>query len=243
MRAGCQNKRRLDLAGILFPRRCPVCQEVVEDAGERVCCICRTRLPYVREPSCRKCGKPLLQEEREYCWDCSRKRHCYRKGKAPFLYDEVMRRSIAAFKYRGRREYAAFYAEEIVRRCSGTMRFWKAEVLVPIPLHSSRRRRRGFNQAELLARELSRRTGIPVDPTLLRRVKKTRAQKELNDQERLSNLKDAFSVRKGMIPYKNIILVDDIYTTGSTIDAAARILLENGAQTVYFLCICVGRGC
>lgn len=237
------NKKKFDLAGLLFPRRCPVCQEVVEDAGEYACSICRTRLPYVREPACRKCGKPLLSEEREYCGDCSRKRHFYRQGKAPFIYNEIMRRSIAAFKYGGRREYAAFYAEEILRRCAGTMRFWKGEALVPIPLHPSRRRTRGFNQAELLAKELSRRTGIPADTKLLSRVKKTHAQKELNDQERLANLKHAFSVRKGNIPYKNIILVDDIYTTGSTIDEAARVLLENGAQTVYFLCICVGRGC
>ena len=66
--------------------------------------------------------------------------------------------------------------------------------------------------------------------------------KELNDQERLTNLKDAFSVRKGRVPYQNIILVDDIYTTGSTIDAAARVLKENGAEKVYFVCICVGNG-
>ena len=84
--------------------------------------------------------------------------------------------------------------------------------------------------------------GDPVERKILIRSKKTRAQKQLNDQERVSNLKNAFSVRKGSIPPKTIILVDDIYTTGSTIDEAARVLLENGAQTVYFLCICVGRG-
>ena len=84
--------------------------------------------------------------------------------------------------------------------------------------------------------------GIPVERKILIRSKKTRAQKQLNDQERVSNLKNALSVRKGSIPPKTIRLVDDIYTTGSTIDEAARVLLENGAQTVYFLCICVGRG-
>lgn len=234
---------KTDIVGLLFPRRCPVCHEVVEERGEQVCRICRTRLPYVREPFCLKCGKPLLTEEREYCGDCRRKKHMYCKGRAPFVYDRLMRESVARYKYGGRREYAAFYAEEILRTCAREAVRWNAHALVPIPLHPSRRRKRGYNQAALLARELSRRCGIPTDEKLLFRTKKTRAQKDLNDQERLANLKNAFSVREGSVPYKNIILIDDIYTTGSTIDEAARVLLENGAQSVFFLCICVGRGC
>lgn len=237
-----RNIRRPDPVGFFFPRRCPVCHDAVEERGARICGICRTKLPYIREPSCRKCGKPLLSEEEQYCSDCGRRKHRFDRGKAPFVYDAVMRGSIAGYKYRGRKEYASFYAEEILRRCAGEMRMWKAEAYVPIPLHPSRRRKRGFNQAELLARELSRRCGIPTDAGLLTRVKKTKAQKELNDQERLTNLKDAFSVRKGSVPYQNIILVDDIYTTGSTVDAAADALKEKGARKVYFVCICVGNG-
>ncbi len=231
-----------DPVGLLFPRRCPVCQEAVEEKGARICDICRTRLPYIRGPVCMRCGKPLFSEEREYCGDCSRKRRWTDRGRAPFLYDEVMRRSIAGYKYGGRREYAAFYAEEILRRCAGEIKGWGAEVFVPIPLHASRKRKRGFNQAELLAEGLSKRSGIPTDAGLLKRVKKTHVQKELNDQERLTNLKDAFSVRKGKVPYQNIILVDDIYTTGSTVDTAAKVLKEHGAQKVYSVCICVGNG-
>lgn len=240
--AGQKRRYFPDPMGLFFPRRCPVCQEVVEERGERVCSICRTRLPYIRGPVCMGCGKPLLTEEQEYCRDCSRKRRWTDRGRAPFLYDEVMRRSIAGFKYGGRQEYAAFYAEEILRRCAKEMKGWKGEVFVPIPLHPSRKRKRGFNQAGLLSEELSKRSGIPTDAGLLRRVKKTHVQKELNDQERLTNLKDAFSVRKGKVPYQNIILVDDIYTTGSTIDAAAKVLKENGVQNVHFVCICVGNG-
>lgn len=233
---------KFDKWAFIFPRRCPICHEVVEDMGQLACDICRTRLSFVREPSCRKCGKPLILEEEEYCRDCIRKKHGYRQAKAPFVYGRVMQRSIAEFKYHGRREYAAFYAEEILRKCAGEMMLWNAEALIPIPLHSSRKRKRGFNQAELLAKELSRRAGIPVDSRLLFRVKKTRAQKDLNDQERLENLKNAFSVRKRKNPYKNVILVDDIYTTGSTVDAAAEELKKQGVQNVYVLCICVGGG-
>ncbi len=233
---------KFDPLGLIFPKRCPVCHEVVEEAGELACEICRVKLPYIKEPSCCICGKPLHLEEQEYCQDCRRKKHQFEEGRAPFFYEEVMRRSIARYKYSGRREYAEFYADEILKRCARRMLHWKAEALIPIPLHPSRKRKRGFNQAELLAKAIAKRSGIPVDAKLLFRTKKTDAQKDLNDQERLANLRDAFSVQKKEIPYHNLILVDDIYTTGSTMDAAAKLLKEHGAQNVYFLCICVGMG-
>lgn len=235
--------RKADIAGLLYPRRCPVCHDVVEEPGGLVCEICLTRLSRVRRPSCRKCGKPLLSEDAEYCMDCMKRKHEFRMGCSPFVYDKVMRDSIAAFKYRGRREYAAFYAEEILRACAGDMKSWNAQAFVPIPLHTSRLKKRGYNQAALLTKELSKRCGIAADEKLLVRVKNTRAQKELDDRRRMDNLKGAFTVRGERIPYKRLILVDDIYTTGSTMDAAAGALKEKGAQTVYFLCISVGRGC
>lgn len=231
-----------DIPGLLFPRRCPVCHEAVEERGQKICDICRTRLPRVRGAFCLKCGKPLLTEEKEYCRDCMRRKHLFECGRAPFVYDKVMRESIARFKYGGRREYAAFYAEEILRFCAKEMILWKADALIPIPLHPKKRRKRGYNQAELVAKELSKLSGIPMDKGLLLRVKNTRAQKELDDRQRLANLRNAFSVRKGSRSYKRVVLVDDIYTTGSTMDEASRVLKENGVQIIYFLCICVGRG-
>ncbi len=231
-----------DWKGLLYPRRCPVCQEVVEQPGALACDICRTKLIYVREPYCMRCGKQLTGSEREYCADCARRKHSYFRGRSAFVYEEHMRRSIAGFKYGGRQEYAAFYAEELLRRCARDMLSWRADALIPIPLHPKRQRKRGYNQAALLAAELSKRSGIPSDEGCLARVKNTVAQKELGAKERLSNLKEAFQARRDARPYRNVILVDDIYTTGSTMDAAARVLRENGVQTVYFLCISVGSG-
>lgn len=101
---------------------------------------------------------------------------------------------------------------------------------------------RGFNQAELIARKLGQELGISVSTDLLLRTKRTTAQKELNDQERKANLKNAFQVAKNNIEAKKILLIDDIYTTGSTIDAASAVLLEHGAEKVYFLSISIGRG-
>lgn len=200
------------------------------------------RLHPVWEPLCKKCGKPLSTQEAEYCPDCIKKEHLYTRGRAALEYDALMRESIGRFKYRNRREYAEFYVEELMRTCAPAIRAWEADALIPIPLHPGRRRRRGFNQAELVARGLGKRLEIPVCSRLLVRVKRTRPQKELSDRERRSNLKNAFQVVKNDVRLKKVILVDDIYTTGSTMDAAAEVLFKYGVEKVYFLSICIGRG-
>jgi ComF family protein len=194
------------------------------------------------EPLCKKCGKPLSLKEAEYCPDCSRKRHLYTRGRAALEYDSLMRESIGRFKYKNRREYADFYVQELLRTCKEAVKSWGVDLLVPVPLHKSRRKLRGFNQAELIARGLGRELGLPVSSELLLRTRKTVAQKELNDQERRANLKNAFQVAKNKVSPKKILLIDDIYTTGSTIDAAAAVLLDHGAEKVYFLSISIGRG-
>lgn len=207
-----------------------------------ICEPCRLRLHPVTEPLCKKCGKPLSTSEAEYCPDCGRKKHLYTRGRAAFEYDSSMRESISRFKYKNRREYGDFYVQELLKICGCAISSWNVDVLIPIPLHKSRRRARGFNQAELIARGLGRRLHIPVAADYLLRTKKTKPQKELNDQERKSNLKNAFHIEKDNLEFKKILLIDDIYTTGSTIDAAVAVLLEHGAEKVYFLSISIGRG-
>lgn len=130
----------------------------------------------------------------------------------------------------------------MAERYEDLLRSWNPDALVPIPLHKTRKRKRGFNQAQLLAEKLGKRLEIPVEKRILERTKKTGPQKELNDVQRRANLKNAFQVRQNDVRLKRIVLVDDIYTTGSTIDAAVAVLLEHGAEKVYFLTICIGRG-
>ncbi len=189
-----------------------------------------------------KCGKPLTEERAEYCPDCRRRTYSFEKGRAAFVYDGVMRGSISRFKYHNRRKYADFYADEILKRYGRMLRSWQAEALIPVPIHKSRMRKRGFNQAALVAERMGERLGIPVEKDLLVRVKKTKAQKNLSDAERRENLKNAFQVSGNELKLKRVVLVDDIYTTGSTLDAGASVLREAGAEKVYFLSICIGRG-
>ena len=229
------------LLNLIYPRRCPVCDDIV--GGTRLICEpCRLRLHPVREPFCKKCGKPLSTQEAEYCPDCGRRKHLYTRGRAVFGYDFVLRESSGRFKYENRREYGDFYVREMLGSCKEAVRSWNIDLIIPIPLHRSRRRTRGFNQAELIARKLGKELGIPVSADTLLRSRKTKPQKELNDQERRNNLKNAFKIGKNDLEFKKILLIDDIYTTGSTIDAAASVLLDHGAEKVYFLSISIGRG-
>ncbi|HOO27358.1 MAG TPA: ComF family protein [Lachnospiraceae bacterium] len=230
------------LVDLLFPPRCPVCHEIVLPKGEKVCPKCRSRLYYVKEPYCMKCGKPLKNDEKEFCGDCERRAHFFTEGRAVFVYDETMRKSIYQFKYGGRQEYAGFYGEEIEKKLGGIIRRWNADVLIPIPLHKSRQKNRGYNQAELIAGELEKRVGIPVVQNLLVRVKKTAAQKNLNALERENNLKKAFKIKQNDVKLNSVILIDDIYTTGCTIDTAAKCLREAGIKKIYYIVLSIGHG-
>ena len=233
------------VVNLIFPRRCPVCGEIVQPEGALICPACIPKLSPVRQPTCKKCGKELFSEADEYCPDCLRHRRTFDCGVALLNYNEATAASVAAVKYRNRREYLDFYAEAIVRRYGKWLSRQKADALIPVPVHPARRRKRGFNQAEELAKRIGALTGLPVQADLLIRTRKTAPQKELNPAERLANLNRAFAVdpsyrggNASRMP-RRVILVDDIYTTGSTVEACARALKDAGAQYVSFVAICI----
>lgn len=230
----------MGILDILYPPRCPVCHGILK-GKDGICPECRKKLHYISEPKCKKCGKQLENAEREYCTDCCRFPHAYDKGGAVFTYDDVMRRSISMFKYHNRREYAKVYAAEIYRQQRHLIDQLSPEVILPVPVHWKKKRQRGFNQAELVARELGKLTGISVDTKYLVRKEKTIPQKELTRLQRKENLKEAFALRQNGKHYEKVLLIDDIYTTGATIDAISEKLRENQTKTIYFLTICVGR--
>ena len=232
------------LLNLLFPRRCPVCGEIVEPYGEKICPECVRALSPVREPCCKKCGKEISDRQGEYCPDCMRRPKTFDSGASLLNYNETARWSMASIKYKNRREYLDFYAQAMTIRFAKRVRVWGAEALVPVPIHSSRRRERGFNQAEELAERLSDCWGLPVDTKLLVRKKKTLPQRDLGPSQRLKNLQEAFALHPSVsdkIP-KSVIIIDDIYTTGSTVEACSRILKKAGVKRIYFLAICIGKG-
>ena len=206
-----------------------------------MCRSCAPKLVYVRQPLCMKCGKELSDENQEYCRDCLHKKHLYDRGISLYRYASV-KKAVYRFKYAGRQEYAAFFGKEMAWHLGRQILSWKVDALVPVPLHPARKRKRGYNQAAVFARSLGKISGIPVDQTLLSRVRNTVPQKELNDKERRKNLEEAFVVSGRPVPYHSVLLVDDIYTTGSTIEACARALRASGISRVYFVVICMTGG-
>lgn len=214
-----------------------------------VCRECRDVFVSTGSIVCRKCGKPLYRKTDEYCGDCGKKEHAFSQNFAMWLYDGRMQSSIANFKYHGRREYAGYYAREAGRRFGSRILALSIDAIVPVPLFIKKKKSRGYNQAEVFAKEVGRLLGLRVYPKLILRVKNTRPQKELDDLQRSKNLKDAFIYnekwirrQKELPDIKRVLLTDDIYTTGSTLDACSRTLMENGICEVYGLTISIGKG-
>ncbi len=158
-----------------------------------------------------------------------------------FVHTGDIRSSIYDFKYRNRRDYAEFFADEAVRNCRRYLEKWQIDVIVPVPIHKRKELKRGYNQAGEFGKKISKKTNIHYDDKLLIRKNNTVPQKEFSDYMRYVNLKGAFGVDAEKIKkYKNVLVVDDIYTTGATIDACAYMLKKAGAKKVYFLCISAG---
>lgn len=227
---------------LLYPRRCPLCERILLAEEGNVCPDCRKRLPYAREPLCKRCGKPLDSWEREYCAECGERDRSFVCGRAAFIYEKEMRRSIHRMKFQNRREYLDFYAEEMVKAGKASIGRWQPRVLIPVPMHRKKARARGFDQSRLLAEKISRLTGIPVDSRNVARVRATRPQKDLDARERRENLRGAFRVREGAQIPEPVLLIDDIYTTGTTLEAVSEALREHGIREIYFLTLSIGKG-
>ena len=229
------------LIELLFPRRCVVCDKPVEKMGNYVCKKCRPKIKYVESPYCMKCGKSLEQAEEEYCRDCRETAHFFKKGRALYEYESI-KMSVYRYKYQGRKEYAEFFGTELAKKLGNEIKTWKADVIVPVPLHKDREKKRGYNQAAVIARKLGDSLHIPVEEKMVERIRPTLAQKNLKGKERQNNLKNAFKIRQNDVKLKTVIVVDDIYTTGATMDEIAGCLKRAGVKEVYCISLAVGKG-
>lgn len=223
----------------VYPRCCPVCHGVLRGQDRLLCPSCAGKIRPVEGARCFRCGKPVKPEQ-EYCRECSGRTRSFDQGMGIFFYDEIWRRSMVRYKYYGCREYGDFYARAMFLYGKEALKRWKPDVMVPVPLHPQKQRTRGFNQAEYLAEGLKKFTGIPVDTSLLQKIKNTKSQKKLSASMRRKNLQEAFRASPRAAG-KRILLIDDVYTTGSTMDAAAACLKGCGAKRVYFMTVCTGR--
>lgn len=236
---------RKTLSEILYPSRCPICGKV--PYGDKDCCpTCYDSITFVKQPYCYSCGKPLEKEETQYCPDCVSHPKSFTRGFALCVYDDITKPSLSSIKYKNKRTYLTFYGAETLRRYGSLLSSYHFDAIFPVPIHPKRMKKRGFNQAALFAHEIASSLQIPVYDTLLLRTHNTAPQKNLTPAQRLKNLQKAFDLHPDYkdrpIPLKRVLLVDDIYTTGATMEAITRLLLSHGVNEVYLFSICIGKG-
>lgn len=235
------------LTDLLYPPRCAVCDTILpiwekENKKQGICEACIGKLRYLTEPCCLKCGKEIESEDAEYCVDCETQVRSYEKGFPLYNYVPPVSDAVLAMKYNNRQEYAEFYGREIAKRFGATFRnMGRKAVLIPVPLHKKRFQKRGYNQAELIADAIGKYAGISVKKDILIRIEDTKPQKELDDKEREHNINRAFRMRDDSLAPEVALLVDDIYTTGATIEACTRVLKKAGTKLVYYTSICIGK--
>ena len=230
----CQN-----LWGFLYPLRCASCGTLkLPSNSTHWCDTCLSSLCWIRSPMCPRCGRPfpsLEEQEDHLCEDCIQEESWFDEARSAVLYDHgSASRGILELKFSRRLYWAPILAElmeVVVRETEWNER---VELLVPVPLHLRRLRSRGFNQSALLAKFLGKRIGKPVTYRVLERFRWTPPQTRLSRQKRLQNLKRAFRVTKPeLIEGKAILLVDDVFTTGATLNECSRCLKEAGASRVF----------
>jgi ComF family protein len=219
------------LLDLVFPPRCLSCREFVEP-GEKLCPPCSDTLLELPPGSCPRCAEPppaATVGDGNLCENCQDRPPAYETLYAPFLFGAAIADVIHRFKYEDRPHYAAPLAELAAPHLDSRVAW--ADLVAPVPLHRKRLLQRRYDQAWLLARELARRGGKPTAPRLLKRTRATSPQVGRDRQARLANVAGAFEGTE-KIRGRKLLLVDDVITTGATMEAAARAALEAGAVAV-----------
>lgn len=227
------------LLRLLFPGRCRVCQTGHPDGVPFICPACWEAVHPFAFPWCPQCGRPFASPETltaspdHRCGPCRTDPPLFDTARAYGPYEGTLKEALHLFKYSHKMALAIPLAERMAVRMA---EFPPVDALLAVPLHPRRLRRRGFNQSLLLAQALSQRAGMPLLADALQRVRRTRPQIGLDDQERKRNVRGAFAViQPERIAEKRLLLVDDVLTTGATADECARVLRKEGAGSVHLL--------
>ncbi len=218
------------LARLILPPTCAVCKQ----AGDLLCSDCRSTLPRITVALCTRCGRSLASQADAYCQRCARQPLLLQQLRTPFFFEEPLSGIIHQLKYNGFFALAEPIAELMVDAWPEIVD--NIDLLVPIPLHEKRQKKRGYNQAALLAHHLGQQWNLPVAENGLRRSRHTPPQVGLSLAERQRNVTGAFVVGDCSFDGQRVLLLDDVFTTGSTLTAATQTLLEAGAKFVWGYC-------
>ncbi len=225
------------LLDLLLPPRCLRCGEVVVETGV-ICGVCWPEMHFISRPSCAACGIPFETDPGPgaLCGACTADRPPYDRARAVFVYDDASRQLVFNLKYRDGTDIAPALGGWLAR--AGAEQLAAADLVVPVPLHWTRLFMRRFNQSALLAQALSQRGEVAFVPDLLIRTRATPSQTGLGFLGRNRNVRGAFRVkakRRDILKGRRVLLIDDVFTTGSTVNACVRALLKSGAAAVDVL--------
>jgi ComF family protein len=232
-----------EITELVFPPRCAVCEQW---GAEVFCAACRAQVEYLRPPYCSRCGRPQMPtaDAHMLCGECRGQPPALSGARAVGLHTGTLRRAVLRMKFDRRRGLIEPLGRLLAARLAAEaeqpepLDLAPARALLPVALHPRRRAWRGFDQAVLLSRALSRHAGLECWEDILRRVKNTHQQVGLSVEERRANLAGAFQVTdRRRIAGGSFLLLDDVYTTGSTLQEAAKAVLRTGARAVYGLTI------
>ena len=223
-------------AAFAYPEVCQLCGDARATPAESFLCEeCRSRVRFIVPPFCDRCGLPWegdLTTPFE-CTNCRGMEFDFSSARSAVIAGGNVREIIHRYKYNRALWFETFLAELLIRQAAPVLCAGKWNLIVPIPLHSRKLREREFNQAARMARRLGAATGLPVNARLLRRVVPTLTQTRLSRSERMQNVRRAFALRRpARLNGRHIVLVDDVFTTGATSSACARVLRAAGAVEV-----------
>lgn len=220
----------------VFPMQCRTCDHALDDdLVPFFCQRCWNDITPIRSPGCHRCAHPFPSPQTPrfgyLCGACRKHPPAYNLAWTPYAYQSPLKEAIGLLKYRGKTQLAPALARLIVEITPAPP---NVDVMIAVPLHPDRLREREFNQALLLAYHLAKQWNLPVLTDVLKRTKPTPPQTSLTRRERLKNLRRCFAVATpSAIEGKTALLVDDVFTTGTTVNECAKTLRKAGAQAIY----------
>ncbi|RJP60361.1 MAG: ComF family protein [Deltaproteobacteria bacterium] len=225
-----------------FPPRCLICErDIINAQSQGICEPCLSSIRYISSPVCLKCGIPFnsVMGSDHLCGTCLTSRVYFTKARAVGVYEGVLQEAIHRLKYNKKTLLAKPLGALMAGTHLGSIDFKSYDFLIPVPLHFKRLRERGFNQALSLARYIGKRRRIPIDYMSLKRIKWESPQINLSKEERERNVKGVFSLsNESRFKDKSILLVDDVYTSGATVNECARVLTKAKTGGVDVLTLC-----
>lgn len=239
-------KRVFDgLASVIFAAPCRICGEILTNASRiPICETCLEGFERIADPMCDCCGRPfdspfVTQTGPPLCRLCRTGFYAFQKARSFAIYDDTLSEAIVLLKYEEVTRLGHWFAERLAEIVQKAPEAWQADLVAPVPLHSDRRRERGYNQAELIARPLANKLRLPFEPNLLVRTKPRPAQLVLSRTEHWRSVRGAYATRdnRGSVDNLRVLLVDDVLTTGATLDSCARSLKKAGARGILGLTV------